>query len=72
MKFQLILFFIVLICDFVYIFNQWNDYKYGIKSAENAIINLDLVVNKNYQIDFRKSNFNDRKYKIIYLDEEIE
>ncbi len=72
MKFQLILFFIVLICDFVYIFNQWNDYKYGIKSAENAIINLDLAMNKNYQIDLRKSNFKDRKYKIKYLGEEIE
>ena len=72
MKFQLILFFIVLISDFAYIIYQWNDYKYRIKSGENAIINLDLAMNKIYQIDLLKSNFKDRKYKIINLGEEIE
>ena len=72
LKFQLILFFIVFISDFAYIIYQWNDYKYGMKSAENVIINLDLAMNNNFQIDPRKSNFKDRKNKIKYLGQETE
>ena len=71
-KFYTISFFIISICDIYYINNTWNNYKFGIKSAGNAIITLDLAMKNQYSVDPRKSNFIEHKYKIDYLSNEIE
>lgn len=70
-KFNFILFSIILIFDLAYIIHFWNDYKYGIISAQNAIISLDITKNQNYQIDPSKSNYKNKKYKINYIGDEI-
>ena len=70
-KFFVISYFIISICDIYYISYIWNNYKLGIKSAGNAINGLDIAMKNKYTIDPRKSNFEDNKYKLDYLGDEI-
>ena len=64
-------FWIVLIFDLVYIYYKWNDYKYGIRSVQCAINNLDLALNNDKYIDYNKSNFNEGNYKTKYIGDDI-
>lgn len=69
--FDTILLLIVLLGDSIYIFRIHSDYKYGIKSAENAIIYYNITMSRSYNVDPHKSNFSDGKIKINYLGDDI-
>jgi hypothetical protein len=72
LKQHFLVFFIVLLCDFLYIKYIWTDYKGGIQSVKNAIKKLYIVMDKNYRIERTKSNFKEGRYKINYLSDEIQ
>ena len=72
LKFHLIIILFIIFCDSVYILYKWNDYKYGIISAESAIINFNLAMEINTNLEVDKSNINERKIKKKYIGDEIE
>ena len=61
----------IIILNLGYNYYIWKDYKYGIKSAENAIYYYESAFNNNYKVDLKKSNIENRKFKINYLEDEI-
>lgn len=72
LRFYLILFFIILICDLAYLIHIYNDYKYAFKSVENALAKFYSSRDEHYNIDPKKSDFKEGKYKINNLGEEME
>ena len=71
LKFLIISFSMIIIINLGYNYYIWKDYKYGIKSAENAIYYYESTLNNNYKVDLKESNIEDRKFKINYLEDEI-
>ena len=70
-KFIIISLSMIIISNLGYNYYIWKDYKYGIKSAKNAIYYYEFALNNNYKVDFKKSNIEEKKYKLDYLDDEI-
>lgn len=71
LKFIIISLSMIIISNLGYNYYIWKDYKYGIKSAKNAIYYYEFALNNSYKVDLTKSNIEERKYKIDYLDNEI-
>ena len=70
-KFNLLLFVIIFCGDAIFIYNKWEDFSLGIRSAENALINFYLAIEKNTQFDYNK-NVKRNKVKKVFIGDEIE
>jgi len=71
-KFHIFIIFTILCSCLLYIYYNWNDYKFGIRSAENALSNFYLAMENHIDLKTYRNKNNKTKLKKVFLGDEIE